>query len=78
MILEAEGYEDDEILKPQQLQTLGALEKVVGKVKFGELASDFIIKPEGKPVLVPEKDKRPALNSIDSAKDDFEGVGDDD
>ena len=78
LILEAEGYEDDDILKPQQLQTLGALEKVVGKAKFGELASDFIIKPEGKPVLVPEKDKRPALNSMDSAKEDFEGVGDDD
>lgn len=74
LILEAEGYEDEDILKPQQLQTLGALEKVIGKAKFTELAGNFIIKPEGKPVLVPEADKRPALNSLESAKDDFEGV----
>ncbi|WP_241234556.1 DUF2800 domain-containing protein, partial [Enterococcus faecalis] len=35
---------------------------------------DFIIKPEGKPVLVPESDKRPALNSVENALNDFEGV----
>lgn len=73
-ILEAEGYDDQDILKPRTLQPITALEKVVGKKKFEELASDYIVKPEGKPVLVPEKDKRPALNSLDSAKDDFAEV----
>ena len=74
-LLEAEGFEDDEILKPRALQAIGQLEKVVGKKRFGELASDFIVKPEGKPVLVAEKDKRPALNSMEDALNDFEGVG---
>ena len=74
-LLEAEGFEDDEILKPRALQAIGQLEKVVGKKRFAELASDFIVKPEGKPVLVTEKDKRPALNSMEDALNDFEGVG---
>ena len=74
-LLEAEGFEDDEILKPRALQAIGQLEKVVGKKRFAELASDFIVKPEGKPVLVNEKDKRPALNSMEDALNDFEGVG---
>lgn len=74
MVLEAEGYEDDEILKPQELKAIGQLEKVVGKKKFGELSADYVIKPEGKPVLVVESDKRPALNGLESAEGDFEGV----
>lgn len=75
MILEAEGFEDEDILKPQELKAIGQLEKVVGKKKFAELAKGFIIKPEGKPVLVAETDKRSALNSIDTAIRDFEGIG---
>ena len=73
-ILETEGYEEEEILKPRTLLPIGQLEKIVGKKKFAELASDFIVKPEGKPVLVHESDKRPALNSVESALNDFEGV----
>ncbi|MRI74078.1 DUF2800 domain-containing protein [Enterococcus mundtii] len=75
MILEAEGFEDEDILKPQELKAIGQLEKVVGKKKFAELAKEFIIKPEVKPVLVAETDKRSALNSIDTAISDFEGIG---
>ncbi|KFN93625.1 phage protein [Tetragenococcus muriaticus PMC-11-5] len=73
MMLEAEGYDDEELLKPQQLQSITNLEKVVGKKAFNDLASDYIIKPDGKPVLVPESDKRSALNSVDDAISDFEG-----
>ncbi|MGX7196754.1 DUF2800 domain-containing protein [Enterococcus olivae] len=74
LILDMEGYDDKEFLKPRQLQAIGSLEKLVGKKKFAELAADFIIKPEGKPTLVPVTDKRPALNSVDAAAEDFEGV----
>lgn len=74
MLLELEGFDEADIMKPRALQSIGALEKVVGKQKFSELAEDFIIKPEGKPALVPVSDKRPALNSLDSAISDFEGV----
>ena len=69
-ILSAAGYTD--IYKPQELQGITAMEKLVGKKKFGELLAGQIIKPEGKPVLVPESDKRPELNAVEKAKESFE------
>ena len=66
-----EGFEADKILKPKELVAMGALEKLVGKAKFNEIAEDLIIKPAGKPVLAPAKDKRPGINSEASAQDDF-------
>lgn len=72
--LEANGYDGEALLKPRALQPIGTLEKIVGKQSFAELAKAFIVKPEGKPVLVADTDKRPALNSLESAADDFEGV----
>jgi hypothetical protein len=44
------------------------MSKQLGKTKFDELLSDFIIKPQGKPTLVPESDKRLAITT---AKADF-------
>ena len=35
--------------------------KLLGKKRFEELLGDYVHKPEGKPALVPESDKRPAL-----------------
>lgn len=69
-ILEGNGFED--IYKPQELLAMGALEKLVGKAKFAELLDGYIDKPQGKPVLVPNSDKRPALNSLEQAIKDFE------
>ena len=45
---------------------------MVGKKQFGELLEDLIIKPEGKPTLVVETDKRPELSSTGQAIKDFE------
>lgn len=42
--------------------------KLLGKNRFEELLEGLIEKPQGKPTLVPESDKRPAMNS---AKEDF-------
>lgn len=67
-ILLNEGYEEGKIYKPKTLETITNLEKVIGKKKFAELAKEFIVKPPGKPTLVPESDKRPEL---DSAENDF-------
>lgn len=47
----------------QRLKTITALEKQLGKKRFTELFGHLVIKPAGKPALVPETDKRPALNT---------------
>lgn len=64
------GY-DEAMLYERKLLGLTAMEKLVGKKKLTETLGDLIIKPAGKPVLVPESDKREALNTTDSAKADF-------
>ena len=51
--------------------TLAAIEKVVGKKAFTEAVGQFVMKNPGKPTLVPETDKRPAITSVDTA---FRGV----
>lgn len=55
---------------PYEKKLLGitALQKLLGKTRFDELLTSFIEKPQGKPALVPESDKRPAMNN---AKNDF-------
>src|SRR5574344_219220 len=70
-LLNGEGYNNDQIYKPKELQTITELEKLVGKKHFAEVCKDFIDKPQGKPTLVPEDDKRPAINP---AVDDFNGI----
>jgi len=50
-----------------------AMEKALGKAKFAELLGGLVAKPQGKPTLVPEGDKRPAINT---AKNDFMEVKD--
>jgi len=55
---------------PYEHKVLGitAMQKLLGKSRFDELLAAFIEKPQGKPTLVPENDKRPVLNT---AKNDF-------
>ena len=47
--------------------TLAALEKVVGKKAFAEAVGEYIVKKPGKPALVPESDKRPAITTAELA-----------
>ena len=58
---------------PYEKKLLGitAMTKQLGKKRFEELLSNLIEKPQGKPVLVPEADKRPAMHT---AADDFQKV----
>lgn len=52
-----------------KLKSITNIEKLIGKKKFIETLSGVIIKPQGKPTLVPESDKRPALGIEDAIKD---------
>lgn len=60
-----EGYEEEKIFKPRDLRGITDMQKVLGKKQFEQLLSDWIIKPEGKPKLAPESDKRPELRSAE-------------
>ena len=55
---------------PYERKLLGvtAMTKQLGKKKFDELLSGLVVKPQGKPVLAPETDKRPEFNT---AANDF-------
>lgn len=57
----------------RKLKTITALEKQLGKQRFTELLGDLVVKPAGKPALVPESDKRPALE-IQSAAGEFSAI----
>jgi hypothetical protein len=61
------GYRD---IYKQSLITITEMEKLMGKSKFNEILGGLIMKPPGKPTLVPVSDKRPEMNTS-SAKNDF-------
>lgn len=64
------GYTD--IFK-SSLITLTEMQKLMGKKKFEELLGDLIIKPKGKPTLVPIADKRPAIK-LEDVKNEFNEI----
>lgn len=69
-VLRAHGYTDEQLMdyKPK---TLAGIEKAIGKKQFGELLSELVVKPIGKPTLVDESDSREPYNK---AAADFAGV----
>jgi len=62
--VEKAGYDPYE----KKLLGITAMTSLLGKKMFSELLGDFVTKPQGKPALVPESDKRPEINN---AKTDF-------
>lgn len=68
--LKAAGY-DEAMLYERKLNGITNMEKLVGKKKLTELLGNLLVKPAGKPVLVPESDKREAINTTEAAKADF-------
>ena len=52
----------------QKLLGITAMKALLGRKKFDEILGGLIEKPQGKPVLVPDSDKRPAMNI---AQEDF-------
>lgn len=65
------GYTQSDIYKPVEMRTITELEKLVGKKQFAALCGEWVNKPQGKPTLAPESDKRKA---IDPAADDFKDI----
>ena len=55
----AAGYKD---IFEHKLITITKMEKLMGKDTFNEVLGALIVKPQGKPTLVPESDKRPAMD----------------
>lgn len=52
----------------EKLLGITAMTSILGKKRFEEVLGQLIRRPQGKPTLVPENDKRPAMNT---AKNDF-------
>lgn len=67
--LKRAGFKD--IYKPKELLGIGALEKLCGADRLAETLGSLIVKPQGKPTLVPESDKR---KSINTAAEDFADI----
>ena len=61
------GYTD---IYEHKLITITAMERLMGKKKFNEILGGLVVKPPGKPTLVPDSDKRPVIST--SAAKDFE------
>lgn len=66
--LMAAGHKD---VFRHSLLGIADLERRLGKQAFRTLLGDLIVKPEGKPTLVPDSDRREALESNASTKSDF-------
>lgn len=62
----AAGYHD---IYRKSLIPITEMEKLMGKQTFKEVLGGLVIKPAGKPTLVPASDKRPAITSLGADHD---------
>ena len=71
--LKSAGFKEEDYLKPIELLGISYLEKNIGKKLFNSLCEQYIIKPTGKPTLVPESDRRVAIDvkSLQLTGDEF-------
>lgn len=70
-VLTGAGCSGENIYKPLELIGITDMEKLLGKKRFTELVGPYVVKPEGKPTLVPESDARPELNTAQKAAAEF-------
>ena len=57
-LLHEAGFTDEAIYKPRELRGISDMEKALRKKAFQELLGAYVIKPPGKPALVPDSDPR--------------------
>lgn len=67
-IIEQAGFDPYE----KKLLGITAMTNLLGKKQFEALLSNLVVKPQGKPTLVPTTDKRPEMNTIE---EDFNDKG---
>lgn len=67
------GYTD---IYRQTLIPMTEMQKLMGKSAFEEILGDLIYKPPGKPTLVPNTDKRPAMN-VTNTENEFDKIMED-
>lgn len=68
--LEGKGFALKVITEPVSILSISKLEKTIGKDNMLMIA-DYVVKPPGKPTLVPVSDKRPQMNTAEAAAADF-------
>ena len=66
----AAGYHD---IYKQTLISLTEMEKLMGKAEFSKVLGALVTKPQGKPTLVPDTDKRQAI-SVSNPKNEFSEI----
>lgn len=67
-ILIDNGFSEDEMYS-MKLKGISEIERLVGKKNFTSMLGEVVVKPQGKPTLVPESDKRPSLGAEDAIND---------
>lgn len=69
-ILKNLGYSPEEITETKVLSP-AQMDKAIGKKKVGELLEEYIERAQGAPTIAPISDKRPALDRLAEAQNDF-------
>lgn len=67
--LKAKRFKKPDYMTTPKLLGITAIEKLVGKGKFYEVLGDLVDKPQGKPTLVHESDKRDPYQVTDARSD---------
>ena len=68
---QAAGYPD---IYRQSMIPLTDMERLMGKEQFGAILGRFVIKPPGKPTLVPASDRRQSMNSSNAQQEFKEDI----
>lgn len=68
----------DRFFTPRKVLSPSKVEKELGPKKFKELLGDKVVKPNGKPTMVPESDKRPPMDPHAAAQASFSDEEDED
>lgn len=68
--LQSNGFSDDQ-LYTKKILSFTAMTGLIGKAVFKEVVEPLLVKPPGKPALVPQADKRAEYSSLEAARAAF-------